>query len=165
MGMLRDDLDVTSSYVCLLQSLFRGQAFVLAEANAGITKEGSYIFVDSQDASFVRTRKAAKTTIGERCKEHAKGSKKGSSKFYLSYPRMPAKFPQKVLACIIGMSREASTSLSIVILPTSHGKCSLKSPPNFGNGTLSNRISRTSSKFAHSSPYGGESGRFAQMNG
>jgi hypothetical protein len=27
-----------------------------------------------------------KTTIGERCKEHAKASKKGSSKFYLSYP-------------------------------------------------------------------------------
>jgi hypothetical protein len=27
-----------------------------------------------------------KTTIGERCTEHAKGSKKGSSKFYLSYP-------------------------------------------------------------------------------
>jgi hypothetical protein len=86
MGMLRDDLDVTSSSVCLLQSLFRGQAFVMAEANAGSTMEGSYIFVNSQDASFVRTGKAVKTTIGERCQVHAKASKKGSSKFYLSFP-------------------------------------------------------------------------------
>jgi hypothetical protein len=74
MGMLRDDLDITSSSVCLLQSLFRGQVFVVAEVNAGNTMEGSYLFLDGLDVAFVRTGKAVKTTIGERCKESKKGS-------------------------------------------------------------------------------------------
>jgi hypothetical protein len=76
MGMFWDDLNTTSSSVCLLQSLFRGQAFVPAEANAGNTMEGSYLFLDGPDVALVRTGKVVKTTIGERCKEHAKASKK-----------------------------------------------------------------------------------------
>jgi hypothetical protein len=86
MGLLRDDLDVSTSQVSLLQNVLSVEAFVLAEANAPSTLEGCYLFFDVPNACFVRSGKAVGQSFAARYKQHEKGSTKASSKFYRLFP-------------------------------------------------------------------------------
>lgn len=131
MGLLRNNLETTSPSVCLLKSAASG-AYVLANTNEERHLEGTYLFFDREDTSFVRSGKAvgAGRTFLNHFKEHQKNCKQPLSKFYRCYPDkdVPKKesgcrgdFQDLEFYCGLAWSRTRSSKYKALIDPSEEG--------------------------------------------